>query len=216
MICHQYILKIVCNFTCFFNISNSNRKYSICWSILTFNIDLKQPLIKLVILYWKSRTMAKRCLRRHLWGGPSKMVPSATAGPVPLTIPQWYTHWPGVKCVCMPTYFRARPPIVPLQVAAHQKIVAAGYLRGPLLHQGSQPTWFKALRRPKKPPWLSFGSSPQSSFNQTHRRFFPESSQEDLSGLPYRRAPTPPMRPQRSLRPPPPTPLHRQPAGAVK
>ena len=99
MICHQYILKIVCNFTCFFNISNSNRKYSICWSILTFNIDLKQPLIKLVILYWKSRTMAKRCLRRHLWGGPSKMVPSATAGPVPLTIPQWYTHRPGVKCV---------------------------------------------------------------------------------------------------------------------
>ena len=37
-----------------------------------------------------------------------------------------------------------------------------------------------------------------------------------MSGLPYRRAPTPPMRPQRSPRPPPPTLPHRRPSGAVK
>ena len=42
------------------------------------------------------------------------------------------------------------------------------------------------------------------------------SSQEETSGLPYWRTPTPPTRPHQSPRPPPPTPTHRRPLVAAK
>ena len=57
---------------------------------------------------------------------------------------------------------------------------------------------------------------PRSSFNQTHRRSHPVSSQEEPIGLTYRLEPTMPTRHKRSPRPPPPTPPHRRPAGAAK
>ena len=43
--------------------------------------------------------MAKRRLRWCLREGPRNVGPSATAGPVPPTIPQWCMHLPRVKCV---------------------------------------------------------------------------------------------------------------------
>ena len=47
IIFHQWSLKIVFNFTCFFRISNRKRKYIICYYSLTWNIVLKQTLVKL-------------------------------------------------------------------------------------------------------------------------------------------------------------------------
>ena len=40
-----------------------------------------------------------RRLRRCMWGGTINTRPAVTAGPVPLTTTQCFTHRPGVKCV---------------------------------------------------------------------------------------------------------------------
>ena len=47
IILHQWIFRIVFIFTCFFCISNRNRKHRIFWSSLTLNIALRQPLVKM-------------------------------------------------------------------------------------------------------------------------------------------------------------------------
>ena len=118
--------------------------------------------------------------------------------------------------VCMPTHVRAGPPTVPVWVSDHRKIVATGNLHGPLLHQGSWPTWVKTSMRPKNPPQPSVRPPPQPYFTKTHRRSHPVSSCEDLIGLPYRRAPALTRRPQHSLRPLPTTPPLRLSSGASK
>ena len=55
-----------------------------------------------------------------------------------------------------------------------------------------------------------------ASSTKMHRRYHPVSACEETSGLPYWRAPTPPMRTQSSPRAPPPNPLHRRTLGAAK
>ena len=68
----------------------------------------------------------------------------------------------------------------------------------------------------KRPPQPSARPSTRSSSTKIHRRSHPASSQEDPSGLPYRRAPTLTMRPHRSPITPPLTPTHRHLSGSVK
>ena len=114
------------------------------------------------------------------------------------------------------TPVHVRPPILPVKLTAHQKIAATSSLRSPLMHQRSRPKWAKPSRRPKKPPWTSSRTPPRSYFTQTHWHSHPESSQEEPSGPPYRRVPTPPMQPQCPLRPLPPTPPHWRLSGAAK
>ena len=47
IILHQWIFRIVFIFTCFFCISNRNRKHRIFCSSLSLNIALRQPLLKM-------------------------------------------------------------------------------------------------------------------------------------------------------------------------
>ena len=47
MILHQCSFRVVFNLTCLFFISSRNSKCKIFWSSLTFDIALKQPLLKL-------------------------------------------------------------------------------------------------------------------------------------------------------------------------
>ena len=117
--------------------------------------------------------------------------------------------------VCRPTHVRARPPIVLVQAVSHQKIITTGALHWPLMNQGSQPMWSKTSRRPKKLPRPHVRPQPRSSFTQTHRPSHPDSSREDLSGLPYRRVPKLPTRNQRSPRPLTLTPTYQRPSGAA-
>ena len=63
---------------------------------------------------------------------------------------------------------------------------------------------------------LCQATPPQSSSTKTHRRSHLASSREEMSGLPYRRVPTPPTQPQFSPRPQPPTPPHRRPSRTAK
>ena len=75
--------------------------------------------------------------------------------------------------VCMPTHVRAGPPTVPVWVSDHRKIVATGNLHGPLLHQGSWPTWVKTSMRPKNPPQPSVRPPPPTVFHQDTPAFSP-------------------------------------------
>ena len=82
---------------------------------------------------------------------------------------------------CRPTPVHAGPPNFPTQEVAHQKIAATRAIRGPLLNQGSQPTWVKLFRRPKKSPQSSTRPSTRSSSAKTHQRSNPESSREETT-----------------------------------
>ena len=105
------------------------------------------------------RTMAERLLRHFLLDHPRNVGPVNTTIPVPLVILQCCTHRPGLKrvqanaCLCQAANF-------PYTSSFPSEIFATGTLRGPLLHQGSWPTWAKTLRRPKKPPQSYVRTSP--------------------------------------------------------
>ena len=107
----------------------------------------------------------------------------------------------------------------PHTTVSTRAILALLRLRGgrvPLLHQSSRPTWTKTLRRPLKPPW-SFSRSPtRSSFTQIPHCSYPPSSTTGWGGPLYRLASESPMCTTRSPIPPPPTPPHQGPSGAVK
>ena len=116
-------------------------------------------------------------MKRGQLSAPRNMGHAVTARPVSPMKPQWCTHRPGVNCVqanaC--TFWPTNLPCTsgfPSDNCRNQGPME------PLLHQGSQPTWAKPSRIPKKPPQSSARPMPRLSFAQTHRRSHPASSQD--------------------------------------
>ena len=102
----------------------------------------------------------------------------------PLMTTQCCTHRLGVKCV------QANACTFRFSNFPCMSGCTSDILHRPLLHQQSRPTWAKTSKRPKKPPRSSSRPSTWSSFTQMHHCSCPVSSQEERSGLPYRRVST--------------------------
>ena len=96
------------------------------------------------------------------------------------------------------------------------KLLQPGPYTGPNCTKTHDQSEAKHWKGPRSCPETLSVHPPRSSFTQTNWRSCPVSSREDPIGLPYRSAPTPFTRSQRSPRPHPPTPPHRQPSGAAK
>ena len=78
-----------------------------------------------------------------------------------------------VWSACRPTHVHYGPTIIPAWAFAHQIIATTAALHRTLLHQGSQPTWVKKLRRPKKPPQTSNRPSLRLSYTKMHQSSHP-------------------------------------------
>ena len=154
--------------------------------------------------------------RQQIRGAPRNMGTAVTPGPVPLTTPQCCTQRPGVKFVqanvcpcqaanipctsgCPSENFRNRGPTQ----APTTPRLTTNVIKTITEDQEAAPTIFHA-------------TPPRSFSTNTHWRSHPASSQEETSGLTYRRAPTLPTWPQRSPRPPPQTLPNWRPVGAAK
>ena len=159
--------------------------------------------------------MSKRRLQSRLQGIQRNKGPVITAGPVSFTTTQCCTHRPRVKCV-QANACPCRAAICPCKSGCpSENCHKRGPTRDPTAPRLTTNV-SENSRRPDKPPQPSFMTFPRLSSTKTHWRSHLASSLEDTSGMPYRCAPTPPMRPHRSLRQAPLTLLHRRPLGAAK
>ena len=162
-----------------------------------------------------NRMMAEHRLLIYLRGGPRDMIPTVTAGPVPLTTHQCCTHCLGVKlvqinaCPCQ----AANCPCT--SSCPSEKLPQTGPYRAPTAPRLTTNV-SQNIEEVQESALTLSQATPRLSSNNMHRCSHPLSSQEETFGLPYRRAPRLPTCPQCSPIPPPPTPPHRQPLGPEK
>ena len=95
--------------------------------------------------------MSECCPWHRLWGGPRNAGPSANSGTVPLTIPS-SVRTGQAWCVCRPTHVRARPTIVPVRVASHQKLLQLEPYAGPYCTKSHEQHESKHRRGPRSLP----------------------------------------------------------------